>query len=127
MPKQTTSNKIWIYLARRDKTGVRILAVFSGWSQPPTRIADLSIMQLPPAWLAEIARIVYDDRMMWEPWVESCEDFDALRTGLKVRGYTGLPLSGQPEVKTSFLSPSKASVTALPKKRAMVRRSSRNA
>ncbi len=41
MAKQSDLTTIWLYLARRDKKGVKILTVLTGRNQPPVRITDL--------------------------------------------------------------------------------------
>jgi len=56
---------LYLYLARRDKSGIRILD-------------------------GQITQIIYDARMLWEPWVESANTFEELRASLKIRGYTNI-------------------------------------
>lgn len=116
--KQQKPTRLFLYLARRDGRGIRILTVMSGREQPPTRLNDIKTLQLPSQLQAELERIIADDRMMWEPWIESAESYDALRANLKKRGYTNTPVNGQPEL----IGKPTASTTALPKKRTMLRR-----
>lgn len=123
MAKQSEPTTLWLYLARRDKRGVRVLTLLTGRPQNPVRLTDLGLLQLPEAWQAEIERVIDEERMLWEPWIESAPTFDELRERLKTRGYTGLPLNGQPQfTRSDLLSPPQINVSNLPKPKKMVRR-----
>lgn len=95
MAQQITN--LWFYLARRDRKSVRLLSVFSSRKQPAVRLTDLSILNLPPSWQAQVEKEVEDHKMYWEPWVETADTFDDLAESLKKRGYTGIPISGRVE------------------------------
>lgn len=116
---------LWLYLGRRDKRGVRIIAKLRGREQLPVRVEDVSVLQLPPVWQTEIAQIVYDSRMEWEPWVESASTFDELRSSLKLRGYTKIPVTSQPEFTSATVSTPQINNSYLPEKKTMVRKRSR--
>lgn len=113
---------LWFYLGRRDKRGVRIIAKLRGREQMPVRVEDVSALQLPPVWQAEITQIVYDSRMEWEPWVESASTFDELRASLKLRGYTKIPVTSHPEFATSNVQTPQINNSYLPQKKTMVRK-----
>lgn len=116
-----TSN-LYLYLARRDKVGIRILAKFQGRNQLAVRLEDISGLQLPDNWQAKLTQIIYDARMMWEPWIESAEDFDELRQKFKIRGYSQIPVTGQPEFTISSIQTPTINVSNLPKKTTMIRK-----
>jgi D-mannonate dehydratase len=42
---------------------------------------------------------VFDNRMLWEPWVEPAESFHKLKEKLHQRGFTNLPMSSSPVIK----------------------------
>ncbi len=121
--KITQAATLYLYLARRDKSGVRLISTFTGQQQAPVRVSDLKVLQLPANLYTQVAKIIADDRMMWEPWIESAPTYDALKTSLKRRGYSGLPVSGQPELFGGlFSNPQRAVQSNLPKVQTMVRR-----
>jgi hypothetical protein len=48
-------------------------------------------MGLSPELTEEIDQIIYDNRMLWETWVQSAANFNALKANLVKRGYSNLP------------------------------------
>jgi hypothetical protein len=116
-----TLTNLYLYLARLDKTGVRILAVLQ--SRPlatAIRLQDISTLNLPASWENKIGQIIYDNRMEWEPWVQTADDFTTLRAALRSRGYTNLPVSGQPEFTASVTQT--VNVSYLPQVKTMLRK-----
>ncbi len=114
---------LWLYLARRDSKGIRILTTFSGRSQAAVRVPDLSILQMPISWQTEIEQIIHDSRMLWEAWVESADTYDELRSKLQKRGYKEIPVNGTPEfVKTDQTSLPEVRTASLPSVKSMVRK-----
>jgi hypothetical protein len=88
--------KIYLYLARRDKKGVRVLGVFKGNEISLVRNPDLNSMSLPAVMANEIKREVHDNRMLWELWAESVESYEVLKKNLKNRGYSNMPIHSSP-------------------------------
>lgn len=84
--------KIFIYLAKRDKSGMKIITTTAGKCLP-TRLTDIQSLQLAPDAEVELARIAYENRMQWEVWMESAKSFDDLIESLIKRGYKNLPLA----------------------------------
>lgn len=114
---------LYLYLARRDGTGVKIVSKMAGIEQPPVRLKDLRSLQLPANVHMAIQKIIHDERMLWEPWIESAESFEALRTSLKKRGLSGLPLHGQPAIMAGLMATQPAASTNnLPKATSMIRK-----
>lgn len=115
---------LFIYLGRRDKSGIRIIAKVTGKSQLPVRLTDASLLslQLPASWHTEISQIIYDNRMQWEPWVESVDSFEDWRASLKKRGFSNIPISSQPEFTQSTIQSVQINVNYLPTQKKMIRK-----
>lgn len=88
--------KIYLYLARRDKTAVKILCIFQGDSIPPTRVPDIKDLNLPPALEGKVGTTAFQNRFLWEVWIESAENSGELKKSLLKRGYKDLPMAGRP-------------------------------
>lgn len=87
----------YIYLAKRDKMGIKILTTFLSQNHIPERLTNLSQIPLGINMIKKLEQIIYDNRLNWEPWIESAVDYEALKATLKKRGYTSVPMSPQPE------------------------------
>ena len=121
------SNKnytLYLYLARRDKSAIRIIAKLKGQEQIPIRIKieDLVTFQLPVVWYNTISQIIYDNRMLWEPFIQSVDKFEDFRSQLKIRGYSNIPLSAQPEFTLSTIQNQVVNLSNLPKLTTMIRK-----
>ncbi len=81
------TSKLYLYLTRRDKKEVKILTTFQGHAVPPTRVRDIRRLGLPREMANRLKQAIHDDRLLWEPWIESAESFDRLKASLKNRGY----------------------------------------
>jgi hypothetical protein len=79
---------MYLYLGRRDRKGARVVMVLDGPETHPVRITNLKSINLPDAVFNSVEKIVYDNRMYWEPWVESAESYEVLRQNLHKRGYS---------------------------------------
>lgn len=87
--------KLFLYMAKRDKKGTRVLTVFDCedyTTVPATRIQDLSTLNLPKHLESEIQKTLYQNRLLWEPWAETAENYTALKTSLQSRGYVNLSI-----------------------------------
>lgn len=116
---------IWIYMARRDKTGIKILSQFKGKKIMPTRIMSLPELKLPTDYEDVLSKIIYENRMMYEPWIESASDYASLRSQLKARGYTNIPLTNLQEYgNTSPTTAPEIYTKNIPQIRTMVRKTS---
>lgn len=119
----TNLNNLYVYLARRDKTGVRLLVILEGRPILPARLENIETLNLSISLTNQLVQTIYDSRMLWEPWIESSGSFDEFRDKLKVRGFTNVPLNPQPEI---FVTPSEnrsANLSSFPKKETMIRKS----
>lgn len=122
MAQAKDTTKLWLYLARRDKTGIRVLSILRGRKYGPARIHDISTLQLPAFWQTELDQIIFDSRMLWETWLESADSYDDLREALKKRGYSNIPISSQPEISANNIRMPEVNTSYLPQTKTMVRK-----
>lgn len=54
------------------------------------------MLNLPSTWQRRISQIIHDNRMLYEPWIETAKDFHELRDRLKARGYSDIPTAATP-------------------------------
>lgn len=109
---------------------MRILAVLnSSKTYPPARLKDISHLNLPSQMEGELHTIIHTDRMMWEPWIESAENYEALYKSLRKRHFKRLPSNGVPQVMMADdmvkqeLKPKRdTKVTRTPARKTMLRR-----
>lgn len=109
---------LYVYLGRRDKSGVRFVAKLQGQDMLPTRLESVESLNLPVSVTNQINQIVYESRMLWEPWIESSDQFEDLRAKLRLRGFFNIPLSSQPEISFTYST----NLINLPKKTTMIRK-----
>ena len=122
MPKLNESKTIYIYLAKRDKTGIRLISKFIGSSQLPVRIEDINYLNLSQNLSLQIQQLSYDNRMNWELWIESIDSFNDFRNSLKSRGYQNIPINPQPEISSSLKENQYLNLNRLPKLKKMIRK-----
>jgi hypothetical protein len=85
--------KTWLYLARRDKKGLKLLAIFSNTPFiPATRVQDIKTLHLSQELETELVKTTFEQRMLWELWIETAESYDSLKKAMRVRGYSNLPM-----------------------------------
>lgn len=115
--------RMYLYLGRRDRKGARVVMVLDGPETTPVRVTDLKSIQLPTAVFDSVERIIYDNRMYWEPWIESAESYEELKKSLHKRGYRDLYPSCKPLYDgSSLLYPHAADMAKHPPKKTMVPR-----
>lgn len=103
MPR--TRIKTYLYLARRDKKAVRLLAVFkTGKLGFLSRVNDVAKLNMPETMTKQIQKIVHEERMYWEPFLETAESYSKFIQSLKKQGYITLPPLESPEI-TAMDSP----------------------
>lgn len=114
-----TNYKIWMYLGRRDKTEVRIIASTLGKQIPRVSILNVDNLGLPNLWRDEINQIIENNKLLWEFWLHQADTFIDLRENLKTRGYTNIPPSATPEYKRNLISTYEINTNRLPKQKIM--------
>lgn len=91
---------LWLYLAKRDKKGVQIIAKFLSRDIDPIKLDNIKRLTLPESWEGKIFTYIEQNKIYWEPWIQTNESFDELKDSLKNRGYSDLPANGQPMIPT---------------------------
>jgi len=84
---------IWIYLGKRDKSGVMILTQLQGKKIIASRLSNIDDLKLPIDYKDFLKTMIYENRMLYEPWIESASNYTSLREQLKARGYSNIPVS----------------------------------
>jgi len=117
-----TRNSLYIYLARRDKKGIKVVSAFDFDGKVyPTRVENLTKLGLSPQVSSKVAKEAYENRMEYELFIESAESFDELRISLGKRGYSQLPL----QQFTGYVGPTTINKNSLiTAKSTMIRRNS---
>lgn len=85
-----------MYLASRSKQGVKLVTVLQSTEIVNTNLTDLSSLKLPQIWERKINQIIQENKMLYEPRLETAKDFEEIRTRLKNRGFTNVPMGAQP-------------------------------
>jgi len=98
MNKQKDLKVLWLYLSKRDKKGVQIIAKLLCREINPIPLANIKLLSLPPSWEGKIADIIEQNKIYWEPWVQTASTFDDLKFNLKIRGYSNVPVNGSPMI-----------------------------
>lgn len=118
----TNQVNLYIYLAKRDKSGMRLLARVLGKPILATRINDVGLLRLPTEWTTGLNQLIYDNRMDWEPFIEHANTYEELTLALLKRGYSNVPISPQPELSSSNLGAPTINSSSLPDKKVMLRK-----
>ena len=117
--------RMYLYLARRDRKGARVVMVLDGPQSYPVRVKDLKSLGLPDVVHQSIEKIIYDNRMYWEPWIESSKNYESLRQSLYKRGYSDLYASNKPIYDgSSLLNPHPVDMSLHPQRKTMVAKKS---
>lgn len=88
--------RLYLYLASRSKQGVKLVTVLQSEETVNDRLSSLEQLSIPQIWQRKIAQIIHDNRMLYEPRLETAKDFEELKGRLKGRGYTKLPMGAVP-------------------------------
>ena len=117
-------SRIFVYLTRRDKKGLKLVLVLQGLNVPATRLTDLGILRLNPEVVVELQNIVYENRMDWELWIESANNYEELRQNLINRGYSELPIKCKPiHSESSHNNPHVADTRSIGNRKCMLQNS----
>ena len=118
-----TGNRIFVYLARRDKKGLKVIMNLQGMTTPATRLTDMGALRLTPEVVVELQSIIHEHRMDWEPWIESADNYEELRQKLVRRGYSQLPLKSEPlHSESSYNNPHVADTRTMGAQKTMLRK-----
>jgi hypothetical protein len=85
-------NRLYIYLARLDKSGIEVIAGFPYTRKVyPTRVPDINALGLSPTVSSGISAKARERKMTHEVYVESAASYQELKESLAERGYKNLP------------------------------------
>ena len=83
-------------------------------------LSNIKILGLPPSWEGKISDMIEQNKIYWEPWVQTANSFDDLRLNLKARGYSNIPANGYPMI---LVTPQViVNINNFPKQKNMVQR-----
>lgn len=100
-----------------------MITVLQGESIISAQINDLSTLGLPALWENKIKQVINENKMLYEPWIESAKDFEDLKQRLKGRGFTGLPMGLNTILDTpAYGNAPKADTSSCRIKRTMMRK-----
>lgn len=89
------ARKLYLYMGRRDKQATKMMTVLECEDYeviPPVRVANIDFLNLPVITQSEIIKTLYENRLLWELWVETADTYTELRDKLKSRGYANVPI-----------------------------------
>lgn len=113
--------KLYLYLASRSKKGIKLITTLKGEGVVSSKVTDLSSLELPAIWQKKITQIINENKMLYEPYLESAVDYNDLRSRLKERGYSDLPLGPNNMVHIDGKAP-KANTSSCKVRRTMTRK-----
>lgn len=96
--------KAYLYLARRDKKGIKIVAILEHRNVLYSRVKSVSDLFLHSTLERPIEKIFYEHRMQWEPWIETVDSYNELIRRLRSRGFTEIPVRSTPLVSKIHIS-----------------------
>ena len=88
--------RLYLYLASRNKQGIKLLTILQGSEVVNSDVENLSEFNLPEVWEKQISRLIHENRILYTPRIESAKDFRELRSRLAHRGFTNLPMGVTP-------------------------------
>lgn len=91
---------VFIYLLQRDKKNLKIITILDG-SCPTKKITKVSDLSLPPKLSQLVENMVYENRMMWELWIETADTIHDLLASLAKRGIALFPIKCHPAIRLS--------------------------
>lgn len=88
-----------------------------------SRLTDIKTLKLPQLWESKIQQLIYDNRMLYEPWIESANNYNELRERLSNRGFKNLPMGPNPMLDiTTYVNAPKAETSSFKVRRTMIRK-----
>ena len=118
------TQRLYLYLASRSKRGIKLVTILKSEKIiAKSQITDLAEFGLPAIWEREIQRIIIENILLFEPIVESSPSYITLRTRLKDRGFTNIPMGITQIINLlQFGTPPKANVSSANVNKSMLRK-----
>lgn len=117
---------IYLYMAKRDKKGIKILTIFKGKEISRTLVNDINKLNLPDNLSQDITNTIQENKMLWETWIEYADNFNDFRSKLTARGYSNLPIKSKPIHQPQGMNSMSAIGNIPPPKKPMLQRGSVN-
>jgi len=89
-------DKIYLYLAKKDKRGIKLVMVLQGKKTSATKIEDINLLRLKANLLPQLSEIIEIHRKEWNLWIESAENYNELTKALSKRGFVNIPVKSEP-------------------------------
>ena len=116
--------KLYLFLASRSKRGIKLITTLKGNDIVSSKVTDLNELGLPQIWQREIAKIINENKMLYEPRIESASSYNELRARLKARGFQNLPMGPNQMVHLGSGKAPVANTSSYRVQRSMTRRKS---
>ena len=88
--------KAYLYLAKRNKKGTKLLARLEVPKPLASRVEDIKNIRLHPELESKIDKVVQKNKMHWELWIETAESYQKLKDALIKRGYSEISMHPVP-------------------------------
>ena len=91
---------------RRNHKDIKLISMLNG-SSPPQRLTNVESLHLPYPISQEVEKIIYENRMYWEAWIESASSIYELMDNIRKRGYPIYPRKLSPLLRLSKIEEEK--------------------
>ena len=97
--------KAYLYIAKRNKKGTKLLARLEVPKPLISRVGDIKNLRLHPELENKIDKVVQKNKMYWELWIETAESYQKLKDALVKRGYSEISMHPVPMFNDVLPSP----------------------
>ena len=88
--------KAYLYLAKRNKKGTKLLARLEIPGAITSRVEDVKTLNLHPNLESKIDGVVKTNKIHWELWIETADSYEKLKKELNKRGYSEIAIHPVP-------------------------------
>lgn len=88
--------KAYLYLAKRNKKGTKLLARLEVPNAIISRIEDIKTLNLHPNLESKIDEVIKANKIHWELWIETADSYEKLKKELNKRGYSEIAIHPVP-------------------------------
>jgi hypothetical protein len=92
---------LYLYLIGRDKKGLKLITTLSGPTQR-SKVENASQLKLPIKLQNDIQKIIHENRMQYECWLESASSFEEIRQLVRSRGCKNIPNTSNSLIQPTF-------------------------
>ena len=84
---------LYIYMAKLNKEGIKVISSFPFVHKVhPTKVGDIRSLNLTPEMTQKVTKEFKENKMHYDLYVETAENFESLKKALAKRGYSHLPI-----------------------------------